>query len=356
MVRPTLARQFVASKVESVKLPAPRLLDPSSVPSLRWGIIGPGQIAEAFATTVLANTGQRIVAAASRTPGRAQTFADKFSIPTYLSMYEELVERDDIDAVYIANQPNDHFSTSMLALEAGKPILVEKPFTQSVEDARSIFVRAGELGLLAMEAMWTRYLPQMDVARQLIASGAIGEPRLVMSDFCQDSRSVPRMWRKGHGSPLWDMGIYPIALTHMVLGEPTSIEARGIVLDTGMDAETTAYLTYESGARATFTVSGLVDAPLHAVISGEDGVIEFGTPYIFPTGVGLAGKGLDEPMHWWIDESGINRHAGLAYQVTAFADYIGRGLLESPLQSHDDSLACLRVAAEITRCLGADPY
>ena len=104
------------------------------------------------------------------------------------------------------------------------------------------------------------------------------------------------------------------------------------------------------------TVSALVDAPLHAVIAGEDGVIEFGEPYIFPTAVGVAGKGIDAPMQWWRDASPIRGHAGLAYQVTAFADYLGRGLLESPLQSHDDSLACLRVAAEITRCLGADPY
>jgi hypothetical protein len=92
------------------------------------------------------------------------------------------------------------------------------------------------------------------------------------------------------------------------------------------------------------------------VIAGEEGVIEFGEPYIFPTSVGLAGKGIDAPVEWWVDQSSVRKHAGLAYQVTAFADYVGRGLLESPLQSHDDSLACLRVAAEITRSLGADPY
>ncbi len=337
-------------------LPSPRLVDPSSVPSLRWGIIGPGSIAEAFATTVLANTNQRIVAVASHTPGRAQAFASKYSIPTHLSKYEELVARDDVDAVYIANQPNDHFSAAMLALTAGTPILVEKPFTKNVEEAQTIFAHARRLGLLAMEAMWTRYLPQVDVARQLLESGAIGEPRMILSDFCQDSRASERMWRKGHGSPLWDMGIYPIALCQMVLGEPSRIEARGIVLDDGMDAEANVYMSYAGGARATFTVSGLVDAPLHAVISGEEGLIEFGEPYIFPTAVGLAGKGIGAPTSWWTDDSSIRRHAGLAYQVTAFADYRGRGLLESPLQSHDDSIACLRVATEITRLLGADPY
>jgi len=339
-----------------MNLPAPRLIDPNSVPSLRWGILGTGSIAESFATTVLANTNQRIVAAASLTPGKAQAFAATHAIPVALSSYEDLVARDDVDAVYIANQPNDHFSTAMLALKAGKPLLMEKPFTKDVEQAETVFSLARHSGLLAMEAMWTRYLPQVDVARQLLESGAIGEPRLVLSTFCEDARWEARMWRKGHGSPLWDMGIYPIAMCQMVLGEPLSVEARGIVLDDGMDAETTAYLTYASGARASFTVSGIVDSPHRATISGEDGVIDFGQPSIFPTGVGIAGKGVDVPMQWWRDESSIRGIAGLAYQVTAFAQYLDRGLLESPLQSHDDSLACLRVAREITNLIGADPY
>jgi predicted dehydrogenase len=304
----------------------------------------------------MANTTQKVVAAASLTPGRAAAFATEHEIPVALSSYDNLVARDDIDAVYIANQPNDHFSTAVLALKAGKPVLVEKPFTKDVEEAQSIFALARKSGLLAMEAMWTRYLPQVDVARQLLESGAIGEPRLVLSNFCEDVRWEARMWRKGHGSPLWDMGIYPIAMCQMVLDEPSSIDARGIVLDDGMDAESTSYLSYPSGARASFTVSGVVDAPHRVTISGEDGVIEFGQPFIFPSGVGVAGKGVDAPMLWWKDESNIRGISGLAYQVTAFAEYVGRGLLESPLQSHEDSLACLRVATEITRLVGADPY
>ncbi len=337
-------------------LPPPRLVDPSTVPSLRWGIIGPGSIASSFASTLLANSNQRIVAVASRSADRARAFAATHGIATHLSSYEELVGRDDVDAVYVANQPTDHFASAMLALDAGKPVLVEKPFTKSSEQAAAIFARGREVGLLVMEAMWTRYLPQTDVARQLLEAGAIGEPRLILSDFCQDLRAVPRIWRKGHGSPLWDMGIYPIALCQWVLGEPTAVEARGLVLDDGMDAESTVQLDYANGARATFTVSGLVDAPHHATIAGEDGVIEFGQPFVFPTGVGLAGKGFDAPMEWWRDQSSIRRHAGLVYQAIAFADYHGRGMLESPRQSHDDSLACLRVAEEITRRLGAAPY
>ena len=342
--------------VSQMNLPSPRLIDPFAVRSLRWGILGPGAIAESWAHTVLANTGQRISAIASHTPGRAEAFASRFSVPVALTSYEELVARDDVDAVYIANQPNDHAAVALLALEAGKPVLVEKPFTKNVEEAERVFARGRELGLLVMEAMWTRYLPQMDVARQLVEQGALGEPQLLLASFCEDNRSVARMWHKAHGSPLWDMGIYPIALSQMFLGEPETIVAHGTVLDNGVDAESTTELGYASGARAVFTVAGIASAPMHASLSGEEGVLEFGDPCIFPTSVGLAPKGIGEAMTWWTDESGVRRHQGLAYQVTAFADYLGRGLLESPLQSHADSLACLRVAAEITRQIGADPY
>ena len=343
---------MVAPYTEPVALPEPRLVDPARVPSLRWGILGPGWIADQFASTVRANTNQRIVAVASRTPGRAQAFASAHAIPLALASYEELVAREDIDAVYVANQPTGHRDAAMLAINAGKHVLIEKPLTQVVAEAEAIFALARERGVLAMEAMWSRYLPQFDVARQLLEAGAIGEPRLVLADFCQDNRTMARMWRPGDGSPLWDMGIYPIALCQMVLGEPTAIESRGVMTPGGMDADSTTCLAYENGGRATFTVSGVVDAPHHALIAGEEGVIEFGQPFVLPSSIGLAGKGFNAPMEYWYDESGIRGHAGLAYQVTAFVDYVGRHLLESPLQTHEDSLACLRVATAIANQLG----
>jgi hypothetical protein len=142
----------------------------------------------------------------------------------------------------------------------------------------------------------------------------------------------------------------------MFLGEPTFIEARGLLRADGMDVETTACLSYADGSRATFTVSGVVDAPHHAFIAGDEGVIEFGQPFVVPSSVSVGGKGFNAPMETWVDESLLRGHAGLAYQVTAFADYVSRGFLESPLQPHDDTLACLRTASAILRCIGADGF
>jgi predicted dehydrogenase len=268
--------------------------------------------------------------------------------------YADLVQRDDVDAVYVANQPNDHRNAALLAIEAGKHVLIEKPVTHSVIEAGNLMTRARQAKSLSMEAMWTRYLPQTDIARQLVEAGAIGSPQLIVSDFCHDNSKMERMWRKGQGGPMRDMSIYPIALCQLFPGEPSSINAHGILHENKMDAEITAYLSYPGGARATFTVSGIVDAPHHAFVAGDEGVIEFGPPFVLPSCIGLSGNGFDAPMQVWRDDSNVRGHAALAYQVTAFADYVSRGLVESPLQSHDDTLVCLRTAAEILRCVGAD--
>jgi len=336
-----------------VTLPAPRLIDPSIQPRLRWGILGAGWIADQWASTVLANSNQEIRAVASLTPGRAEAFAQRFAIPHAHDSYEALLARDDIDAVYVANLPPDHFATTMMVLDAGRPVLLEKPVTKDLAQAQTLFATGRSKGLLVMEAMWSRYLPQMDVVRQLLASGAIGEPQLILADFCQDNRDVDRLWRRGAGSPLWDMGIYPIALCQMVLGAPTQVEAWGELNEAKMDLETTIHMRYASGARATCTTSGVIDVANHSSIAGSEGVIEFEPPYIFPTTLRVAPKGFNQPAAIWRDESPIRGHAALVYQVHAFVEYLTHGLVESPLQSHEDSLACLRVAQLATDAIGA---
>jgi predicted dehydrogenase len=334
-------------------LPTPRILDPSAVPSLRWGILGAGDIARTWAATVRTNSTQRLHVVGSQTPGKAAAFAADFDIPWAVDSYEAVVTRDDVDAVYIANWPNHHAEAARAALAAGKPVLLEKPLTEDVAEAEALFAFARERGLLLMEAMWTRYIPQMDVLRQLLDDGALGTPLLTQSSFCQDTRSVARMWTKGNGSPLWDMGIYPIAFNQMVLGEPSGVSAWGLLNDEGMDLESTSLLTYDSGARATFTASGIIDLPVIATIAGTDGVVVIDPPFFLPTRIGFGRQGFNAPLEYWTDESSIRAHAALVYQVTAFSDYLARGLLESPWQSHADSLACLRVASAITSAIGA---
>lgn len=159
--------------------PDPRLVAPEQVPTLSWGIIGPGGIAKQFAAGVQKHTKQKIAAVASRSPERAAAFASRFGTEQIFGSYEELVNARDVDAVYVATPQHMHCAHALLAIRAGKHVLVEKPLALSSRDAQSIFDAAREESVFAMEAMWTRYLPHMDVIRQLLADGAVGAVRIV---------------------------------------------------------------------------------------------------------------------------------------------------------------------------------
>lgn len=339
-----------------MKLPLPRVIDPESVPSLRWGIIGPGAIAKTFITAVQAHTNQQIHAVASRTPGRAAEVAKEFGIPLALDSYEQLVAHPEVDVVYIASHMSDHFEHAMLAIAAGKHVLVEKPITYLPSQARQLLDAAKANGVLAMEAMWTRYLPQADIINQLLTAGDLGKPELLAAAFCVDNRAIPRLWQKGGGGIVFDMGIYPIAIAQQFMGNPTKVTATGKVRPDGMDEESFVVLEYASGARSQLTISGISTLPISASCSFEKGLLLVDEPFLAPSGIRLRDKEFYFAEEAWRDDYKVKGHDGLSYQATALASYVAQGLLESPLHSHDDTVANIEVAFEITAQLGASPF
>lgn len=339
-----------------MKLPLPRTIDPNSVPSLRWGVIGPGAIAKTFIGAVQAHTNQQIHAVASRTPGRASEVGKEFGIPLVLESYEQLVAHPEVDVVYIASHMSDHFEHAMLAISAGKHVLVEKPITYLPTEARELLKAAKANGVLAMEAMWTRYLPQSDIINQLLHSGELGKPELLTAAFCVDNRAIPRLWQKGGGGIVFDMGIYPIAIAQQFMGNPVKITAVGKVRPDGMDEESFVVLEYAGGSRSQLTISGISTLPISASCSFEKGLVLIDEPFLAPSGIRLRDKEFYYTEQAWRDESKVKGHDGLSYQATALASFISQGLLESPLHSHADTVANIEVAFEITRQLGAKPF
>ena len=335
-------------------LPAPKIIDPQSVPSLRWGIIGPGGIAEVLVEGSQKHTGQIFSAVASRTKGRAEAFATKFGIPKVFETYEQLVEDPDLDAIYIASWQAEHYEHAMLALNAGKHVLVEKPITVLPEHAQEIFALAKKKGLLAMEAMWTRYLPQSTIIQQLLADGSLGSPELFSASFCVDNRSISRLWTKGGGGIVYDMGIYTIAMAQQFLGNPKSISSQGSVDENLMDKESFTVLEYESGARAQLNISGIATLPTTASCSFEKGVLSINEPFFVPSGLSLRDKELYFTEQTWMDNTGISGHEGLSYQTTWFAHYVSLGRCDSEIHSAEDTVANIEVAQEITRQIGAE--
>lgn len=337
-----------SKEFDASDFPAPRIIDPSDTPTLRWGILGTGEIAEIFAETLLANTNQKLVAVASRTAGKAEQFANRWGIEHSFSSYEQLVARPDIDAVYVANLPHQHVEAALLAIGHGKAVLVEKPTAIHAVDAERLFGAARSAGLFAMEAMWTRYLPQVDVMMQLLERGALGELSLFQADFGQDNRNVARLWLP-EASILQDMGIYPLSLAQLIFGNPTEILATGSMANETNESMAVAHLRYSSGASSIITISAETYLPTRASLSGSSGLLTIGEPFFVPSWLGLASAKFNpEPVHWR-DSTGIKGHLGLSYQVNHFAKYVGEGLLESPIQGHADTIAVLGQGEEIKR-------
>ena len=195
-----------------MKLPEPRTPDPHEAPGIRWGVLGPGGIARTFADAVAVGTAGVVAAVGSRSLERAQAFAAEFGIDRAHGSYDDLVADDGVDAIYVASPHSEHHAHALLAVGAGKPVLVEKAFTRSAAEAREVFAAAQERGLLVAEAMWSRYLPHYDVVRQAVESGLIGEVTTVFADHGQylypngpARLSQPEL----AGGALLDLGVYP---------------------------------------------------------------------------------------------------------------------------------------------------
>lgn len=321
---------------------------------LRWGILGPGHIATAFASSLNALTDQKVVAVASRSIERAQKFASEQGVDTAYGSYDRLLADPAVDIVYVAAPHNEHARLAHAAIAAGKHVLIEKPIATTVAEARAIADAAAAAGVFAMEAMWSRYLPQATVVARLMADGALGQPCFVEADFGFLARfDAQSRWFNPElaGGALLDLGVYSAWFAHFVLGAPTSVHAVGSLAVTGVDQQSALTLTYDSDAIAVVSSSLIVATPVAARISGTQALLEFPHRFPGPSGFRVAvhgGETLD-----WRDTSGLNWNEGLCYQAVAAARYVAEGRRQSPLHSLNDSIAVLGVLEEARAQLGA---
>ncbi|HTW06962.1 MAG TPA: Gfo/Idh/MocA family oxidoreductase [Acidimicrobiales bacterium] len=223
---------------------------------LRWGILGTGGIARTFVADLRLGGSGVATAVGSRRQGSADGFADEFGIANRHASYESLVADPDVDVVYVATPHPMHHDNAILALRAGKHVLVEKPFTVNALEAREVVQVARENGRFAMEAMWTRFLPHVGVVRDWLARGLLGDIVTVTADHGQWFAEDPefRLFAPGlGGGALLDLGVYPVSFASMVLGTPSSIVSMSDPAFTGVDAQTSMLFGYDSGAQAVLT-------------------------------------------------------------------------------------------------------
>jgi predicted dehydrogenase len=341
----------VVKEFSEADFPAPEILESDSVPSLRWGILGAGDIADVFINTLQKHTRQRVVAIASKTPGKAEKLAHKFGVEKIYNSYEELCAQEDIDVVYIATLPHTHLADALIAINNGKHLLIEKPSTIREADAKTLYAAAQKAGVFAMEAMWSRYLPQASIIRKIVSDELLGSIDLIQVDFGQDNRAIERLWLP-EASITQDMGIYPIAFTEQILGLPLKITATGQLHSPHSEAMFSAVFEYESGARAVVTTTGYSHVPTRASVSGSEGVLEVDAPFFTPTGLALREAVFNGQGPHWKDMTGVVGHEGLCYQANYLASYVAQGLLESPLHTHKQTVAIIGIGEEIRRQIG----
>lgn len=316
--------------------------------SFAWGLVGPGRIAHTFAEAVQRLPGMHLGAVCGRDPGRCQAFASRWvrqdrPAPQAFASLQELLDDAAVDAVYIATPHAQHIDALLVCLQAGRPVLCEKPLVATLPQAQRAVALARERRVFLMEALWSRFLPAYDEVQGWLKAGAIGAVQRVQSSFCFPTEVQPegRLYNPAlAGGALLDLGVYNLALSRWALaaGHGTcpplqTLQVDGLLAATGVDRRVAGTLVFEGGAVAQFAcaIDGLGENALS--IQGERGRIRIPEPFW-----GATEAVLEQPGH---PPQRVQRpHAinGFEHQVAEVVRCIRAGLAESPRMPLDESL------------------
>ena len=316
---------------------------------IRWGILGTGGISRAFAQALRETPGARLVAVGSRSLGSARAFAGEFGAAAYGS-YEALVAAPEVDIVYIGTPHTLHAENTVLALEAGKAVLCEKPFAMNLRQARRMVDLARSRKLFLMEAMWTRFMPALAEVRRLVAGGEIGEVALVQADFGFAATRDPEHrvnQRALGGGALLDLGIYPLSIASALLGPVESVQAQAMIGETGVDVGTGFVMRHRGGTMSVSSCSLRAGTPCELHISGSLGSIRMDSMFhmarsLTVTAADGSRRSIATPF----------LGNGYVHEAIAAGEALRAEWVEHPLMTHEDTLAGMRVLDAIRAQIG----
>lgn len=317
---------------------------------LRWGILATGGIAHAFASD-LRTAGLTLTAVGSRSAESGERFAREFDVPRVHSSYVDLVSDPDVDIVYVSTPHPMHADNAILALENGKHVLVEKPFTLNGAEAARVQDVARRTGLLAMEAMWTRYLPHMLRVRELVQEGALGDIRALTADHTQKISTDPAHRLNDialGGGALLDLGIYPVSFAWDILGAPTSVTAAANLGATGVDDEVATIFTHERGAVSTSLSASHAAGPNTASIIGTEARIDIDRVWYTPTSFRLVSPDGTVRESFESDIEG----RGMQFQALAAERYVASGANDSDILPLSETVAIMDTLDEVRQQIG----
>jgi predicted dehydrogenase len=321
---------------------------------IRWGILGAGKIARKFASDLALVDGSDLVAVGSREKPKAHDFAKDFHIPHVHDSYEELVKDAEVDVVYVATPHSHHFEHTRLCLENNKAVLCEKAFAVNAEQAREMIALARSKKLFLMEALWTKFLPHYKRLQQLLDEDVTGgiESVLINFGFRPEEPVSQRLFDPAlAGGTMLDIGIYNVFMAMSVLGKPDHIDAYMSPAATGIDSQCSVLFRYKDGAMAQLFSSFTTNLPTEAEISGPKGRIKLTHRFYAPESTIEFYPGRPDSKTMIAFE---NESVGFGYQHEArhVVECLEKGLTESPVMTHRDTLELMAVLDEIRKKAG----
>ena len=324
----------------------------------RWGVLGTGLIASVFVQDVKLLDDAEVVAVASHRAGGAHGFAAKYGVPTAYDSYQALVADPDIDLVYVAVPHSRHFASALLAIRAGKNVLVEKPFTINAGEAEVLATEAGKHAVFLMEAMWARFLPHMVELRRMVDAGELGEIVTVLSDHglrFDPEHPEHRLYDPElGGGALLDLGVYSAGFVTGFLGDQLEIKALGTPTATGVDASLSAIIRDEHGRHGVMTTSLSTELSNRACVAGTKGRVEIGYQFMGPSDLTIYRFGETNPAKGDTVETftaEVSGH-GIRFEAAEAARCVREGLKESPVMPLTLTLKVMRVMDEMRRQAG----
>lgn len=346
----------------------------------RWGIFGTGAISAKFIAGLAAARDAEAAFVASRSLKKAQRFAAGMKVALAIEGYAAAAKAGGVDAIYIATPPSEHATHALHCIEAGIPVLVEKPFATNAAEASKIANAARTKSVFAMEAMWTRFVPAAQALRDKLAAGIAGEVRLITGNFGTSKAANPANGSfdpaRGGGA-MSHLGVYPLSLAQWLLGTPVLMQSIGSVGTLGVDEDAAFQLRYPGGVIGSFFASIRAWAPNEFHVLGTKGIISFKGPIDRPYGLEISCRPplhIEEPsfgfrtqlrqhslVHRIAQITGLPRRSkrfnyryagnGYHYEADEVRCCIERGDFESAVMPLNESIAVATTMDEIRKTI-----
>ncbi|MBL0736820.1 Gfo/Idh/MocA family oxidoreductase [Flavobacterium sp. GN10] len=311
---------------------------------IKWGIVGLGNIASQFASDLLLVENAELTAVVSRDLAKAEEFGGKFNASRIYNSYDLLFEDSEVEIVYIATPHNSHAELSIKALEKGKHVLCEKPMALSYQDAQRMIEASKKHNVFFMEAFWTRFIPSVQDVLQKIGNGIIGDVNYIKADFAfhgSETENKRLFDKELGGGALFDIGVYPLFLSYIILGKPKEITAKAIKHKNDIDLQTSMILQYET-AQSILHASIVSESDMKAIISGTKGRIELNAPWYVADGYSLF---INEEKEATFTLPTLGK--GYSHEIMECQNCIFNNEIESKLWSHQNCLDLSRIVEEI---------